>query len=213
MTDSNNTHPQPLLPFHRGWGGFAEELYHYTSRYYFATEAFLRNLADDRGFSMGGYKAAQLSVPQRELMAAVLSFEPDRRAGLTVTTIVDAVRSKDPGVEQAWVDIYRRKLAAVPKRETLRLRNPVVEHDLPRVPPYDPFLSVAERLQMPAAVRDHHVEVSMQTLAEHLDSANPTLRANLQSAVIQLHNAGYVLRNHPHLTHSEAHQIGDEDAV
>jgi len=26
-------------------------------------------------------------------------------------------------------------------------------------------------------------------------------------------NAGYEIRNHPHLTHSEAHMIGDEGAV
>jgi len=213
MTDSINTQVQLHPSFHRGWGGFAEELFHYTSRYYFATEAFLRNLANDRDFSMGGYKAARLSVPQRDLMAAVLSFEPDKRAGVTVTTIVSAVRNQDPGVEQDWVDIYRRKMASLPKRETLRLRNPVVEHDMPSVPAYDPFLSIAERLQMPVAVVDGHVEVSLHSLAEHLDSANSTLRANLQSAVLQLHNAGYVLRNHPHLTHSEAHQIADEDAV
>ena len=40
-----------------------------------------------------------------------------------------------------------------------------------------------------------------------------TLRTNLHNAVIQVHNAGYVLRNHPHLTHSEAKLLGDEDAV
>lgn len=72
------------------------------------------------------------------------------------------------------------------------------------VDPLDPFMSLAERLLMPVAIRDRHVEVSLHELAEHLDSGNATLRGNLQEAVVTLHNAGYVLRNHPHLTHAEA---------
>jgi hypothetical protein len=66
---------------------------------------------------------------------------------------------------------------------------------------------------MPVAVRDRHVEVSLQELARHLDSGNSALRSNLQAAVVRLHEAGFVLRNHPHLTHSEAHAIADGDAV
>ena len=30
---------------------------------------------------------------------------------------------------------------------------------------------------------------------------------------LRLHDAGFMLRNHPHLTHSEAHSIGDQDSV
>jgi serine kinase of HPr protein (carbohydrate metabolism regulator) len=88
-----------------------------------------------------------------------------------------------------------------------------VDHAPPAAAPLDPFMNIAERLQMPVAVRDHHVEVCMHTLADHLSSPNSALRTNLHNAVLDLHNAGYVLRNHPHLTHTEAHQIGDEGAV
>ena len=79
--------------------------------------------------------------------------------------------------------------------------------------PLDPFLSLAERLRMPVAVREHHIELSLHQLAEQLDAANSTIRSNLQEAIIQLHNAGYTLKNHPQLTHAEAHMIADEDAV
>ena len=81
------------------------------------------------------------------------------------------------------------------------------------VGPLDPFMSLADRLLMPVAVHDRHVEVSLHDLANHLQSPNSTLRTNLHNAIITLHNSGYVLRNHPHLTHDEAHAISDEDAV
>ena len=71
-------------------------------------------------------------------------------------------------------------------------------------------IGIAERLQMPVAVRDHHVEVSLRELAGHLQSPNSTLRTNLHNAIIALHNSGFVLRNHPHLTHNEANTISDE---
>ena len=72
-------------------------------------------------------------------------------------------------------------------------------------------MSLADRLLMPVAVRDRHVEVSLHELADHLQSPNSTLRTNLHNAIIALHNSGYVLRNHPHLTHNEAQAISDDD--
>jgi len=68
-------------------------------------------------------------------------------------------------------------------------------------------------LLLPVAVVEHHVEVSLHALARHLDSPNSRLRINLQEAVLMLHNGGYLLRNHPHLTHAAAISIADEDAV
>ena len=47
MTEFKNIDGHYYPSVHGGWGGFAEELFHYTSRYYATTEAFLRNLADD----------------------------------------------------------------------------------------------------------------------------------------------------------------------
>jgi hypothetical protein len=109
--------------------------------------------------------------------------------------------------------VFGARLDAASRREGLveQAHHPV--HDGADVAPLDPFLNIAERLQMPVAVHDHHVEVCLQSLARHLDSPSSALRSNLHNAVLQLHDAGYVLRNHPHLTHSEAHDIGDDDAV
>ena len=213
MTGLKNVDGHFYPPFHRGWGGFAEELFHYTSRYFCATEAFLRHLAEDGSFVMSGYKAADLSGEQRDLMAAVLSCRPDCETGATLIGIVSAVVREDPGVRQAWVELYRGRLDQVSRKEIPAQRSHLPDCDTADVSPLDPFMNIAERLQMPVAVREHHVEVPMHALAGHLVSPNSTLRTNLHNAVIQVHNAGYVLRNHPHLTHSEAHAIADEDAV
>lgn len=213
MTGIKNVDGHFYPPFHTGWGGFAEELFHYTSRYYLATEAFLRHLADDEAFVMSGYKAALLSEPQRDLMAAVLSVRPDRQSASAAVSIVSSVIRREEGVDQVWVDIFQVRLDDLPKHEALLGHTHPVNHAMADVSSLDPFMNIAERLQMPVAVRDRHVEVCMHTLAEHLVSPNSALRTNLHNAVLELHNAGYVLRNHPHLTHSEALQIGDEDAV
>lgn len=213
MTEVKNVNGHFYPPFHSGWGGFAEELFHYTSRYYLATEAFLRNLSEDRGFVMSGYKAALLSEGQRDLMAAVLASQPDHQSASAAVSIVSAVVRREPGVDRLWVERYQARLDEVAKHETLLGHSHAVQHATAGVSPLDPFMSIAERLQMPVAVREHHVEICMHTLAEHLSSPNSVVRTNLHNAVLELHNAGYVLRNHPHLTHGEAHQIGDEDAI
>ncbi|MGB5198457.1 MAG: endonuclease [Sedimenticolaceae bacterium] len=213
MTDSINIDGRRYPAFDAAWGGFAEELFHYTSRYYCATESFVRHLADDEAFSMSGYKAAQLSEAQRDLMAAVLSCTPDRPAGQAVVSVVSAVIRKEDGVEPVWAERFLHRLSQVPKEDMADHQYHVPAVPETDVAPLDPFLSIAERLQMPVAVCDRHVEVSMKHLAQHLSSVNVALRTNLHNAIIDLHNAGYVLRNHPHLTHSEAHNIADGDAV
>ena len=73
MIDGRHIGDRYYPAFHPGWGGFAEELFHYTSRYYTATEAFLRNLVGDRAFSMSGYKAQDLGIDQRDVLAAILA--------------------------------------------------------------------------------------------------------------------------------------------
>ena len=213
MSDLKNVNGHFYPPFHKGWGGFAEELFHYTSRYYVATEAFLRNLSQDRDFVMSGYKAALLSMVQRDLMAAVLSCRPDRQSAGAAVTIVSAVIRRNPGVEAGWVEIYLGRLDDAARHESLVEHTHVPSQATSEVSPLDPFLNIAERLQIPVAVRDHHVEVSLHDLAVHLDSPSSALRTNLGNAVLELHDAGYVLRNHPHLTHSEAHVIGEEGSL
>jgi len=209
--DNRNCHFH--APFHWGWGGFAEELFYYTSRYYFATEAFLRNIAEDKEFSMAGYKANYLSAQQRDLMAAVLSCQPDQPAAVTVISVVSAVSRNSPDIDQELACLYPSQQEKPHDSETLLKRRYLQGNEIHDVPPLDPFLNIAERQQMPVAIRGHHVEVSLHLLASHLDSPNSALRMNLQNAVLQLHNAGYILRNHPHLTHLEAGVITDVDSV
>jgi hypothetical protein len=210
VTDGKNIAGHYYPVSHPGWGGFAEELFHHTSRYYTATEAFLRNLVGDRRFSMSGYQAQALSEAQREVLASVLAEGPDVARGEAVMALVMAVRDGSDAVPS---DVAARfpPVPAPALHGGSAEPHPFV-HPVPvDVAPLDPFLSLAERLQMPVAVRDRHVEVSLHQLAGHLDSGNLTLRENLQGAVIKLHEAGFVLRNHPDLTHAEARTLsGDE---
>ncbi len=211
MTDVKNVDGHFYPPVHGAWGGFAEELFHYTSRYYCTTEAFLRNLTDDRRFTMSGYKAALLSPVQRDLMAAVLSCEPNRDTAAAVVSVIEAVQRGEPDAPAGLAERFQARLEHLPKNETVEHRTASPTAADGEVEPLDPFLNLAERLLMPVVVRGRHVEVSMRELAGHLDSSNSKVRTNLQNAVIELHNAGYVLRNHPHLTHSEAQALSARD--
>jgi hypothetical protein len=212
-TVSKNVNGSYYPEFHIGWGSCAEELFHYTSRYAPYTEAFLRNLADQRQFNFTGYVPAKLSEKQRRLMAAILYGPPERDSARALTAIVRAVRNGNPEVDEALMVRYRDRLKVIPEGVTLVYaeRKPRIKRD--EVAPLDPFLNLAKRLMLPVAVHDHHVEVSLKQLAEHLDSANATLRSNLQDAVLRVHNAGYILRNHPGLTHKAAKDLGDEEAL
>ena len=197
--------------FHPGWGGFSEELFYYTSRYYAVTEAFLRNLAGRSDFVMSGYKAARLSEPQRRTMGSVLCSPPDHDSCEAAIWLVEAVLAGESGVDAALRERFPGN------RCSERLADGLAGHahppHPPQVSPLEAWLSMAEHLQLAAAVREKHVEVDMRSLAGHLDSPNPTVRANLQDLIVQLHQAGYLLRNHPHLTHAEALRIGEQGAV
>lgn len=213
MDERKNINGHFYSEHHPGWGGFAEELFHYTSRYYFATEAFLRNLSGDREFKMSGYRAPHLSETQREVMAAVLAQPPDVRGALGAISIVKSVQDHSPEVDPEVANDYlQRRMSAHPVTNSAA-GPPARQRGHACSSPLDPFLSLAERLQMPVAVCEHHIELSLHQLAEQLDAANSTIRSNLQEAIIQLHNAGYTIKNHPRLTHAEAHMIADEDAV
>jgi len=197
--------------FHPGWGSFSEELFFYTSRYYGVTEAFLRSLSELPDFSMNGYKARRLSDLQKPVMATILATEPDRETSLAVITLIEKVIKRE-------VDVGTNLLEKFPPKSAHEI--PVEIHGPQQncthhvdISPVEPWLNIAERLQMPVAVRHHHIEIDMLVLARHLNSTNETLKNNLHKSIIDLHNAGYEIRNHPHLTHSEAHMIGDEGAV
>lgn len=212
MTDTRHVEGHYYPPFHCAWGGFAEELFHYTSRYFFATEAFLRNLVNDRDFTMLGYQANRLNEPQRELMAWQLADSPELERGLVIVRIVETVRTGGAEVDEVLLAACRER-APRPEGDLMLQRAHGSTGRRDGHASCELFLNLAERLQMPVAIRDHHVEVSLQELARHLDSGNPALRSNLQDAVVRLHEAGFVLHNHPHLTHFEAHAIADGDAV
>ena len=161
---------------------------------------------------MAGYKASSLSSRQRELLAMLLAGPPGRERGLEIVCIVEAVKAGRGEVDEARLQAYREQ-APRPDIDDIVQRSHAGEPVAGDVEPFDLFLSLAERLLMPVAVRDRHVEVSLHAVARHLDSGNSALRSNLQNAIVQLHEAGFVLRNHPHLTHAEAQEIADGDAV
>ncbi|HEB97850.1 MAG TPA: endonuclease [Sedimenticola thiotaurini] len=198
----------------RGWGSCAEELLHHSSRYYHYTEAFLRNLAGDRRFVLGGYRAEDLSEAQRGVLAAVLSLPPGAETAAACIRIVEAVCAGRDDVDADLAERYRERLHVVPREEGAPVEHsfhdPVPPRDLP---PIEPFLAIAERLQMPVAVHGHVVELSFRQLARHLDSPRPQVRVNLQNAILWLHQAGYHLHDHPGLSHGEARDIGDDGAV
>ena len=208
-TVSKNVDGHFYPEFHPGWGSCAEELFHYISRYATCTEAFLRNMADQRQFSLSGYTPTHLSERQRRLMAAILSVPPDRKAARALTCIIRAARNGSPEVDESLEDHYRDRLKVIPEGAALVYAERTPTIDRGDVAPLDPFLNLAQRLKLPVAVHDHHVEIALKQLAEHLDSPNATLRSNLQEAILRLHHAGYVLRNHPGLTHKAAKDIGD----
>jgi len=211
-TDPTGDSYYPQL--HRHWGVCAEELLHHTSRYYCYTEAFLRNLSGRRSFEMAGYRPKLLSEEQRKLMGAILTGLPDRASGSAIVRVVEAARRGDGQVDPDLTEQYRKQLALVPHNATVAFDHDFQERDLPEdLPPLDPFLAIAERLQMPVAVHGRCVEVSLRLLAQHLDSPQHQVRENLQDSVLWLHEAGYRLRNHPDLTHAEAEEIGDNGCV
>jgi hypothetical protein len=209
-TVSKNVDGRFYPEFHFGWGGCAEELFHYLSRYAPYTEAFLRNLADQRQFSLHGYSPGKLSEKQRRLMAAILSTAPERDSARDLTCLVRAVSTGSQNVDGGLIEKYRDHLKVIPEGVTLVYAERNHHIDRNDVAPLDPFLNLAKRLKLPVAVHDHQVEVSLKQLAELLDSPNAAQRSNLQDAILRAHNAGYILCNHPGLTHKLAHDIGDE---
>ena len=189
----------------RRWGGCAEELFHHTSRYYHYTEAFLRNLTGDRQFQLEGYQAERLSAVQRRVMAAVLSLPPGPATARAVMRIAESVRESRQDVDPELLETYRYWLRVVPLQRRYHPSHSFHEPLPPRhLPPLEPFLALAERLQIPVAVNGHYVEVSSKQLARHLDSTQHQVRENLQNAILWLHDAGYRIRNHPELTHQQA---------
>ncbi|MCB1923647.1 MAG: endonuclease [Gammaproteobacteria bacterium] len=207
MADLKNIDGHFFPAAHPGWGAFAEELFHYTSRYYKTTEAFLGSLAGLPRFSMTGYSAARLSDEQRSLLGAVLASPPERETALAVMSVVEYVCSGSADVDERLADTFAPAADALPPADLPEHPVHFTAEGEGDVDPLDPFMSLADRLLMPVALRDRHVEVSLRELAKHLQSPNSTLRTNLHNAIIALHNAGYVLRNHPHLTHCEAEEI------
>jgi hypothetical protein len=199
--------------FHPGWGGCADELFHYTSRYFACTQAFLRNLADQRQFNMSGYQASNLSKTQRHLMAAILAGEPDLHSARAVTQVVRTVINGKSGISDSLAESYQDFLNVIPDDVELTHSHRTHNRSLPDVAPLDPFLNLAGRLKLPVAVHTHHLEVPLKALAQHLDSPNPSLRNSLQAAIVDLHFAGYALKNHPGLTHKAARELGDDNSL
>lgn len=190
---------------HQGWGGCAEELFHYTSRYYGYTEAFLRNLSGRRDFSMSGYRAQKLSSVQRHLLAAILSHEPGIETARDIIRLAKDVENGIHSISTELEQRYQEGMEVFPENTPLVYDHHCRPHELPGdVAPLEPFLAIAERLQLPVAVDGHCVEVPLKQLAQHLDSPQPQIRENLQTAVIWLHDAGFHLHNTAELSRINA---------
>jgi hypothetical protein len=192
---------------HPGWGGCAEELFHYTSRYGAYTESLLRNLSGQRQFNMTGYQAAKLSAEQRRLMAAILTHQPCCRTARDITQIIRAVTNGETHASTELMIRYEDQLKVIPKDVKLVYCGKSHHHEMSEVSPLDPFLNMASRLKLPVAICGNHVEIPLKELAPHLDSSSPSLRNTLQEAILQLHFAGYQLKNHPGLTHRAVREL------
>ncbi|HIA08402.1 MAG TPA: hypothetical protein EYN73_04875 [Chromatiaceae bacterium] len=106
------------------------------------------------------------------------------------------------------VETVAKGRQAIPLRLRRQFRgiqfNPVIHHPEPsaigahplcRVPPADPILNLARRLQIPACLKGKTVFVSFPVLARCLDGANSAIRDNLQQAILLLQRSGYHLHN------------------
>lgn len=210
MNAKNSVEGHLYADFHSGWGGLSEELFYYTSRYYAVTEAFLRCLSENRAFKLQGYKASRLSPQQRAVMASILGQEPSAETANALIAIVGSVQAGSADVDEA---ISARFPPVEPKTVhddlTGHARDKLISDETSAV---DAWLSLAERLMLATAINGHHVEVDLHLLGEHLDTAEAAMRSNLMDAILALHQAGYRLKNHPHLSHAEAQELGDEGA-
>jgi hypothetical protein len=173
----------------------------------------LRNLADQRQFNMTGYQANKLSKTQRRLMAAILACEPNRQSARDITRTIRAVINGEIEISEDLAERYRDHMRVIPEDVELAYSERIHPHTAADVAPLDPFLNLAGRLNMPVAVHRHHLEVPLKVLAQHLDSPNSSLRNTLQEAILELHFAGYALKNHPGLTHKTARELGDENSL
>lgn len=209
MAPPRNIEGHLYPPFHPRWGGFAEELFHYSSRYFALAQSFLRNLSGDRDFDLSGFRAQEMHGRQRDIMARLLSLPPTAETALAVIALIRCI---DTGMDETECPELASHLEALDIEV-----EPAHHHGRPRpagsiaTASPDPFLHLAERLGMPVRVHEQHVEIDLHLLGEHLDSPDATLRSNLQAAIVQLHDAGFVIRHHPHLTHAEARQPENSD--
>lgn len=202
MSPDRNIEGHLYPPFHPGWGGFAEELFHYSSRYYYVTQSFLRNLSGERDFDMSSHRAQDLHGRRRDILARILCMPPTPESAKAVIALIDCAREGANDLDCEELAPYLSGMQVLHEPAHLDGR-PHPRHAADTASPLDPLLHLAGRLRIPVAVHDRHVEIDLHRLAEQLDSPNATLRSNLQAAVIRLHDAGYVLRHHPHLTHGE----------
>ena len=179
---------------HPDYGHHAEELFHYTSRYYGYTEAFLRAKSGQAEFCMAEYHAHHLSPRQRRVLAGLLAAPAGKTVVHEIAQLVTTVCRGSESVDGRLYDFYS---ARVPQRVTgKRCRGAPVEcHG--RRSSLDPLLHLAGRYQIPVEVVGREVRMSLRTLVPFLDSPVPVMRRNIQRCISALHGGGYVLHNIP----------------
>jgi hypothetical protein len=186
----------PYPGFHPGYANHPEELFFHTSRYYAQTEQFLRRLSGDQRFSLAGYRAARLSRNQRRVLACLLSEPPSTANARAIVAIASAVRRGERRVDEALLNRYR---AALCSREADMLAPPTPPRTRGGAArPVEAFFHLARRLGIPVRASGRIVRASFPVLARHLDSRNPTIRCNLQTAILDLHRSGYRLTKMHH---------------
>ncbi len=178
----------------RRWGGCAEELLRYTSRYYVYAQALLRSLASRFEFEMAGYQASRLNLEQRALLAQMLALPPVPELAVDVIVLVESVIVGEVSLSRELVARYP-VTPVQPKKPVLVYADRPHEHLVTDTTPLDPFISLATRLHIPYSVEGHHVDVPFRVLARHLDSSLAQVRENLRDAILFLHEGGYLLRN------------------
>lgn len=179
---------------HPDYADCAEELFHYTSRYYGYTEQRLRTLARRPVFTMAGYNASRLSAAQRRVLAGLMAEPASRRLSRAIIDIVEANRRGSVFVDEALLHHYCAR-APHPHESGCGKSRSGQPGGVRAVEPLDPLLHFAQRYRVPVQVRGREVRVSMRSLRPFLDARDPAVREAIRRCIGELHRGGYVLRN------------------
>lgn len=176
-------HP-PLSP---DFKPVADELLHYTSRYYPYAESHLRKLGMT-DIHLDGYKAQYLNNCQRRQMGSLLSRPATSSTLAKLGRLIEEIRQHRV-FQLSVIDQTRTAAATSAKRQA----------STPELPdglsPIEPLLHLARRFHFAVKVSGHIIRLSMKSLLRCLDAPDNTVRHNIRLALYWSHAAGYHLHN------------------